>query len=165
MRPAEALEFVLEHIKKNLNLTDESTPNVTDSDLVLLPQILGKLYNVLKVFIDEDEAFARILVAHVSHLKALLAKRSFATLLILAQQANMLFNTGYKDGSTPVGSLEPLLSWISEQQVVQQLLGANLHQRQYVEALRDFLLFLTKAGHLADNIITKLIANMLQVCT
>lgn len=164
VQPVAALDFVLSQIQHMLDPEDATAPNATDADLVLLPQILMKLHCVLKVFHSEDDAFSKILVAHVAHLQALLAKRSFATLLILAQQANMLFNPGHKDGPRPAACLKPLLSWICDQQVAQQLLGANLHQRQYVDALRDFLLYLTKSGYLADTTITKLIANMLQVC-
>eukprot|EP00892_Ulva_mutabilis_P012890 jgi/Ulvmu1/9974/UM059_0023.1 len=160
--PVAALDCVLSHVTGLLDPDNMIVPNATDADLVLLPQVLMKLHTVLKVFHSEESAFSKVLVAHVAHLQALLAKRSFATLLILAQQANMLFNPGTKEGPRPAGCLKPLLTWISEQQVAQQLLGANLHQRQYVDALRDFLLYLTQSGHLADTTITKLIANMLQ---
>lgn len=164
VQPAVALDFVLSHIERMLDPEDKTAPNASDADLVMLPTTLIKLYTVLKVFHSEDDAFSKILVAQVAHLKALLAKRSFATLLILAQQANMLFSSGHKEAPRLEASLKPLLSWISDQQVAQQLLGANLHQRQYVDALRDFFLYLTKSGNLADTTITKLIANMLQVC-
>lgn len=164
VQPEAALDFVLSHIERMLDPGDKTAPTASDADLVMLPQTLLRLYTALKVFHTEDDAFSKILVAQVAHLKALLAKRSFATLLILAQQANMLFSSGHKEAAQLKAPLKPLLSWISDQQVAQQLLGANLHQRQYVDALRDFLLYLTKSGNLADTTITKLIANMLQVC-
>lgn len=161
--PVAALDCVLRQIAALLDPDDSSVPIATDVDLGLLPQVLMKLHVVLKVFHSEEDAFSKMLVAHVAHLQALLAKRSFATLLLLAKQANMLFNPGSKDGPRPAERLKPLLAWISDQQVAQQLLGANLHLRPYVDALRDFLMYLTQSGSLADTIITKLIANMLQV--
>jgi DNA-binding TFAR19-related protein (PDSD5 family) len=139
---------------------------------ITLASFFGKVYGVVAAFVRELDAEDAVAPTHRAFLEKMLARHSFNAMLTLVRETNSLLKRarlwqqqqhqlGEPDGEA---KLQPMLEWVREHRVVEELLNVNMHQRQYVESVQQLLTTLAEIGALDKDVLVNLWGKLRQVC-
>jgi hypothetical protein len=163
IHPIDTLNKILRELESKLTREDASEQELNDRDLSAFPALFDKLYIILAEFSPTDKVVKAVSPVHITFLNALLAKRSFASMLVLAREANELLARSRTLSSSDPDALGPFLEWLSKHEVLQQLLAVNMHQRQYVDALQRLFSNLADCDGLNEKLLMELTTKLMQV--
>lgn len=152
-------------VLENMEVHFDPTLAPTDADLNIVPSMLRQIHLIVAAAGGCATVYHTITEVRIQFFSVLLAKRSFSLTLVLIQDINNLFSQSFAQGagSDPLIDLKPYLDWMSNQKVLQQLLGVNMHQRQYVDAVQKLLENMARLHALDTQTTLKLVESMLQV--
>lgn len=156
-QPNEVMRSLLDKMRLLLD-PDREPPS--DADLNIIPSLLHHIRLIDETF--GAPCYETITEVRIAFYNVLLAKRSFSLTLVLIQDINNLCSQSFAR-SDQHADLSPYLDWMSSERVLQQLLGVNMHQRQYVDALQRLLENMARLHALDTQTTLKLVESMLQV--
>ena len=160
------LDTISEHLAANqmdmLSIGNELTFNS-------LCGLLKNMHTIVALCKSAADAEAIVAPVHRAFLVKMLEKRSFNTMLALARESNVLLQCARMRAAASAdekaAQLAPMLAWLDEHHIVDELLTVNMHQRQYVDVVQQLLTSLADAGALEQGVLLNLWGKLKQVST
>ena len=138
------------------------------------------LHSIVGLFGKGSADEAKVGEVHRLFCEKMLARRSFNAMLTLVRETCALLqrargrvdrrtsaSTDAQDeaaaAAAAAAALQPVLAWLQEHHVVEELLTVNMHQRQYVESVQVLLTTLAEVGALEKDILVNLWGKLRQV--
>eukprot|EP00879_Flechtneria_rotunda_P017730 GHRR01018586.1.p1 GENE.GHRR01018586.1~~GHRR01018586.1.p1 ORF type:complete len:506 (+),score=147.82 GHRR01018586.1:302-1819(+) len=145
---------VLEHLAQLVAADSERLANYGEDRTYHTCQIL--LNTNLPRFYEKDPIQPQVLVqikdVQCTFVLKMLESSNFNKLLSGVTECKSMLKGAVKDQKPPDSpcSLQSLVKWMNDNNIVQRILRTNLHQRQYVEQVQGIMLILTQSQYLTS---------------